>query len=602
MMRKSLTLPAVILLLLAFGGCSDDNPGFNEWIAQGKQDLSQDNGAAARDAFEAARQIRPDDPTAIYGQLLAMIQETFNLLTVTLDLTGETFASPTAEVADLSTFPVEDFTSGLLQFFVFERAGEMIDLVNELKTLENPEFVLDGQADPPQRLVLSLLDHTLLEISGRFDLGEALFIEGFAHIARALADVNLALFLDFNLGCLDLEFPENPTQLELMTFIASNLDALLTDPACRPPASRCERYPDGICPLFFTIDDSLPNSEGMTGTDLVLRAKSSFARAYNALLSALESIEGETHKQTGEVVGYVDANQDGVWNVGENFQGPNTGRFDLTGIEAGTTDVTGVTIYWDAMRSVFESDLPFDLAATNRLIADLLHLPYVVDIPAGCVTFDIASFFTNPDPNFPRESLFLLSDLLGSAIVATQESIQQTRLIVDFLRANPAAQVLWKKQAEALQNTTAENLDETLTSLSGVLEKIIPVCDQIFPEETCALLANVDDLLKQLQKDHTQDLVVILNSTGTILLVQLEIYLRQPPSPQVPTIEEENAIKADLTPILIDAVIPMVPALINIVADFPEEIVQILADSGLVPDELMEPLSCIIRGIDTSPR
>ena len=601
MMRKSLSLLAA-MLLLPLAACGDDNPTFNEWIARGKAELSLDHGAQAREAFEAAREIRPDAPEAIYGQLLAMIEETFNLLTVTLDLTGETFQSPTAETADLSTFPVGDFTDGLLEFFIFERAGEMIDLVNELKTLDNPEFILDPKSDPPQRLLLTLLDNTIFDISGRFDLGEALFIEGFAHLARALADINLSLFLDFNLGCLDLEFPENPTQLDLMEFTAFNLDALLTDPACRPPDLRCERYPDGLCPLFFTIDNTLPNAEGMTGNDLVFRAKTSFARAYNALLAALTEIEGETHRQTGEVVGYIDANQDGVWNLGENFRGPKTGRLDLTGDEAGTIDVTGVTIYWEAMRAVFGDDLIFDIASTNRLIADLLHLPYVIDIPAGCVTFDIAAFFNEPDPNLPRESLFLLSDLLHSAIVSTKEQIAQTRLIVDFLRANPTAQLLWKKQAQELQSVTAENLDETLTSLTETINKIIPVCDQIFPEETCALLSNADEIIKKLQADHTEDLVVILNGTGTILLVQLEIFLRQPPSPAVPTIEEQNAITEDLTPILIDAAIPMIPALINIVSDFQDEVIDAIAATGLLPDELMSSLECIIRGIDTSPR
>lgn len=364
----------------------DDDSGFDDPTEEGRYWLKAGVPERAKEAFGRAIIEDPQNEEARYGTMLASSLHLWELVTLVTNYlvdqqSGHDFkdVDPNRELIRLI---IENLQTGL-----FGPSGENIR-ENALWLEENgdPPFVID---DIP---VQFLTDVTYL--GSQFDSSERHACQSIGNLFDGSGSALLSMKLDFSLGyiftLMDTDFDDFDTA-EIISIIVDMLDRMLND----------EAYPN-----LFRIEPDMTqlfeDSRIYLGTGMV-----EFKYTFDAIRS-------ETDNQGDDVLAYLDANANGMYDPDEVFMVSGAGQFDkdtmalFTGLEALLFDLGAAILDRTEYDLHPAKDDPFHLSSLNVML-NAFGLPSLIP---GFITVDIASFYEDIEPNTFRNMLQTIINLL----------------------------------------------------------------------------------------------------------------------------------------------------------------------------------------------
>ena len=262
-------------------GC--DEQTHDPLIIKGKASLSDQDPFSAFAFFEDAKAACLESEDARAGMLIAKTQELFFWI-------NNAFNTSKSVDAGFGPALQQKIKEELLPL-----TGTIFSLSDDLVENHNgARFFVDPLP------MFYMEDHLLLEMGGEWDIHDFANAKALARIARGVGKILLALNINFD----DELFANNPVPegSDIFDIIHHYCDLLL------------EMYDDPEYDDFLTLNNGGKKIMADGGIQLGLGLVKMNQNFY--------AMRTETDAQEDDVAGYVDTNQNGVWDEGEPFRTP----------------------------------------------------------------------------------------------------------------------------------------------------------------------------------------------------------------------------------------------------------------------------------------
>jgi tetratricopeptide (TPR) repeat protein len=578
MAQPRMFLTGLLCLLGIFWLCGCDEDSVPELVEKGKFSLQTADSDQAMAYFDQVLAKDSNNYDGLYGKLLATYMQLSDRLSIALELTKGVFVQEKdMPETDLSIMPMQLMVDGIVNTMIIPRTEEALKLTEKIKKQPEKSFLI-------AKYTITMMDRQLFKITGELDAGEAYFFEGLSHLLKGVALMLIAADSDFNPEVMDLTLPENPDLVDLLRLAEKNLNLILSDP----------QYPNF---LNYRSDGSKQMQE----------AGQEIGRTMISWLDMIAEIKTETDPQDDppikdprfvddmndidpnapdktDIIRYVDKNKNNKFDSNEYFTTPRIKPFSPVGLEQLLTALS---------RSLNNHDA-FDVASASRFLTDIFHLPYVVEIPAGCVTKDISAFFAGTT-SF-RTTVEALMPKLDQGIAMINQLQELIDSLLFSLKADAKYQLIWYKLATTLMETTPTNVDAKLASVLKLLEALNDVGQIVLSQENYAKLKHVLDIVSGLQDDLLNDAVAILNGTGELMLILMDVADAMPYPPATLKIADIKNMYLKFGPELRNVLIPMLPHITPILNEYYQEIGAALAKAEQDP-EMISKIICVCQAI-----
>ena len=362
----------------------DTSPNVDELIEEGEYWLSVPDGDRARLYFLEALEIIPDHPEAMYGLVLSDTVHTTDVISILTDyIMSLDYGGPVKGEKPSS----DDLLNGILQRvldgLLVERADELIEYA-ELTGLAGGEFDHDG-------IPIYINYENVATLSTEFDQPELYAASAMAGVLSGLVYHLYSVNLDFDISHAFrlVEFFDfgNASTEEILAVIVEVGLAILTDPA----------FPD-----FLTITEQ--------GAENFQEAGMRLGDGLSQWLLVFPAIKAETDDQTDDVMGYVDANGNYIYDEGEHFFIPHFGELDD---EAMTLNKQILALVMGLRGSFYDyTDKDLDPDNPNPFQLELLKPIFTaLGLPAWIIPnmeLDIGSWYLDPAGSGLKDTLITI--------------------------------------------------------------------------------------------------------------------------------------------------------------------------------------------------
>lgn len=372
----------------------DDLPDVDECLAEGRAWLAMAEGDRARLSFQCVLEQIPDHVEGQYGLVLSNTVHTNDVVGILRDYILSVIENGGPVKKSGEKYGGTDIIDRLLEIvldnLMLDRTKELFETSDALQAVDGPSYTHEGIP-----IVFDFTDFGTM--TGEFDRSFLSASEAYARLLYGLTGhlIVVSLDLDVSLAFAITEIDFSDT----MTAIGDIIDILilfLEDPG----------HPD-----FLTMDEdqlALFASLGPTIGD-----------GADEFLKLWAEIETETDDQTDDVIGYVDLDGSGAYDVPEPYFLPYfevleedemNALYALEGAFAALREA-----YWDRTPKDLDPDSPnpMDVGAVLNPILELLGLPAV--IPDG-VEWAVGDIYAEPDPRSVRDFVELLAYTLDGII------------------------------------------------------------------------------------------------------------------------------------------------------------------------------------------
>lgn len=399
-------MPALVLLCLLFGctsdkSDSDDNPGYKDYVNQGKHYLMEGKGELAAMAFSDALRIQADSTEAKFGHILAttlllpnMVDQIIDTIgAITFEDTGgednKSSSAYTVPPSQDSDQPIHDYLDEKLMDFI--QASE--SYYTQLAMGSDFSFWLD-------RYVLTMADIDLISFSGEFDKTDLHFFGAIHALEASVVRLLIAHDLKFDYTKLVLpDLGESPSSEETLNAVLDIIEGLL----------RSEDFP-----TFLYLEPHY-------GVAMMQQSGIDLGNAFTRLGSAFQSLRFETGSQHDDTFRFVDLDLDGRYlpstepvMIGSDLliQPALAQALEAMAEELAQVFYEGSTQDPDPNETTLLS-----LAVLNELLEALGILPFelgsltIEEFP-GLFGLNVGGFFADPAPDGLRNILLFFIDLL----------------------------------------------------------------------------------------------------------------------------------------------------------------------------------------------
>ena len=375
-------------------------------VNEGKALLAQGDAARAGERFQEALALDPALDEARFGLVLAKAADLVVLVDDFVDLITKQMAAGaqgSGGMTTLSDSGIGYTIDHYVRLIFLPTVQVMLDQSEALYSKPDATFTIDA-------LPISWSGQTVLDLGGRWDHSDAVLLLAVANLLQGAFDSVLARDLDFNLGYV-FALPIDWNDLKNV-----QLQAIWRD----------------LVHMVIQIlaDPNYPNFLGLTqeGQARMPAAGSEFGLTAKYVTEAGWLVRQETGDQSGDVIGYVDANANGVWDPGEPLRLPSVGvltdaqmkaladaALALYGVQDSFLDGSAVDPWPDVAT-------PLDIAVFNPLFMDLTGWDFG---PIPSATVDLGGLFARPnaDPTAAKQ-----------AVVQFLTCIDQNQTPADMLR------------------------------------------------------------------------------------------------------------------------------------------------------------------------
>lgn len=393
-----LVLVFLLVMPVLVCGCADDDndddgePTYDDYVADGKSFLTDNDAAHAARAFDAALALRPESVDARVGLVMAGPMRLFNfvdqIITTISEITFSVDRDPDKEGAavEQELHPIHLYLVEKLGDLVTqsetsydELAGEAIDFELELYPLE--------AADVP-----------LLTMSGVFDETDLDVVAAANALVHGGIELLLAYNMEFDYNAIGVPLSDGEMHIiETLELVMGILDGVINS----------ELYPN----FLQLLEDG--------GAAHLANSGISLGNAFARMGSALDRLAAETGPQDDAPIAFDDANGNGRWDV--DTEDVFFGEYRLD-----PSVVAAIRELAETMAPVFYEGSPLDpnpdvedllyLSDLNAILEALGVLPLdlgglvIEGLPAG-PGINVGLFFYEPEPDALRDLLSLLIDI-----------------------------------------------------------------------------------------------------------------------------------------------------------------------------------------------
>ena len=370
-----------------------DWPPDNDHIEQGKQYLQASAAGLAREQFLLALNDVPGHPDAYYGLVLANSLHELDVVSIIMAYVEMFLGFQEPEKSDEDP-SLQDLLDELLEQvmdgLIYVRHEQLMEAYGLwLAHMPDREFELEAMP-----IVLNF--DTVAQPGGLFDTTEVTAAAALSQILAGLIHHLTSLNVDLDLGAvfylMDIDFNAYSTQ-EVLSIVVDILLGLLNDPGH---------------PEFLTF--------GAQGIDEVklggLTAGLGFLAAHETILAMRDDLGDQ------EVLGTLDENGNGTWEIGEPYQVPPYGSLD--------DDQTEMLYEFDqlflSLASSFLDYTPYDpnpdqVTPVNLSVFNVLlrafGLPSLIP-DWDFLTVDFGAMYVDPDVDFIRNELTRILNLMAA--------------------------------------------------------------------------------------------------------------------------------------------------------------------------------------------
>ncbi|MDP8223377.1 MAG: hypothetical protein P9L99_08465 [Candidatus Lernaella stagnicola] len=298
---KSLSLPlsflCLLFLLCIVPACADDDaddaepPDYDEWIAQGKHYLIDNDAEHAARAFNEALELQPDSVDAKFGLVLAGPMRLLNFVDQILStITNITFDNDwqkqqtERDYNEENTHPIHLYLVEKLGYVVWDGEAAYADLLTET----NLQFQLD-------ELTLSIDEAPLLSFGGEFDEADLHFFAALNSALNGVIHILLAHNLSFDYTAIGVPLSDEEMHIiETIDMIIGLLDGLLAS----------ETFPD----FMYLLEEG--------GVENMQEAGCALGHTFTRLDEMLAALAAETDDQSDDQIRFDDLNGNGHFDLG----------------------------------------------------------------------------------------------------------------------------------------------------------------------------------------------------------------------------------------------------------------------------------------------
>ncbi len=356
---------------------------YDELMAEGVAALADADSATANDRFMRAQRVRGGDAAAGLGLALSDMQGLVELVDSLLGFLVD-MTAPEAQVpapVQASTNPgglapgstLGDTLHHFIKHIMEPVLEEMVAGLDDAR--RDPDLVLDIPVVP-----IELLGEELLDMGGEWDAADVLWLSSLAYTMKGAVDFMQGINLDFDPGPL---LAMNSVR-KLLTGEPVDFDMLFVE----------------LTDVLLTILDD-PEKEDLLspldgGLERIAQAQMELALAAKFGAATWRTAGRETDAQSDDVLGYVDANGNGVFDAGEVyvFLGGEYSAFmrDLLPAFETTLDALYLGLAEGTPVDPYPiSPQTFDPAVFNEFLI-IFGLPALV----ASAQWDLAAFFADP--------------------------------------------------------------------------------------------------------------------------------------------------------------------------------------------------------------
>ena len=355
-------------------------------LDDGRWWLGAADGTRAREYYRDALEVAPNCREAIYGNALANGHHVVSVFGVVYDyIRSLEYGGPVKATVTDSDDIINGIVAVVVDGFLNERAVECMEYADKAVDVD---ATFEHESIP---IFIAFTEEA--ELAGTFEDAELQAFKAFSGIFSGLllhltaVDLDLDISSVFRLTDVDTSLP---TDVVVAGFVDIIMD-LLTDPG----------YPD-----FLTIPAE--NAEVFKEAGLQV------GDGLNAWLATFEAIEAGTGDQTERVIGYDDANDNGVYDQGEAYVFPHYGALDQEQMEWALALLPVMESlrdsFWDGTVSDVDPNNPNPFQAnTLNGVLNLLGIPSL--IPAS-LTLDIGAMYVDPAGTGLRDFLVTVGNIL----------------------------------------------------------------------------------------------------------------------------------------------------------------------------------------------